>query len=74
MECHRQKKWKFLKNEKTAFYICVPKIWSNDVQFLRHGAQQTYIQTDRWKKWHIEVGAPPKNQYVEDKEHTTKIQ
>ena len=40
------------------------KLWSDDVQFLRYGVQwmdgQTDGQTDRWKKRHIEVGAPPK--------------
>ena len=45
------------------------KLWSDDVRFLRNGAQQMDGQTgrgiDRWtdgprqKKWHIEVGAPP---------------
>ena len=33
------------------------KLWLDDVQFLRNGAPQT----DGRKKWHIEVGAPPKN-------------
>ena len=33
------------------------KLWLDNVQFLRNGAQHT----DRRKKWHIEVGAPPKN-------------
>ena len=41
------------------------KLWSNDVQFLRYGAQQMDGQmdgqTDGWKKWHKEVGAPSKN-------------
>ena len=33
------------------------KLWLNDVRFLRYGGQQV----DGQKKWHIEVGAPPKN-------------
>ena len=37
------------------------KLWLDNVQFLRNGAQHTDRQTDRRKKWHIEVGAPPKN-------------
>ena len=39
-------------------------MWSDDVCFLRYGARQTDEWTDRWtdgKKWHIEVGALPKN-------------
>ena len=33
-----------------------------DVQFLRYGARQMEGQIDgRTEKWHIEVGAPPKN-------------
>ena len=54
------KKWK-KPLEISSFYICVPKVWSDDVWFLRYGVQQTDGQMDRWKKWHIEVGAPPKN-------------
>ena len=38
--------------------IILHKCTSDDVQFLRYGPQQM----DRWKKWHIEVGAPPKKQ------------
>ena len=34
--------------------------FSHDAWFLRYGVQQTDGQTDRWKRWHIEVGAPPK--------------
>ena len=37
------------------------KLWSYNVQFLRYGAQWTDGWTDRRKKWHVEVGAPPKN-------------
>ena len=47
------------------------KLWLDDVQFLRQGVQwtdkQTDGQTDRQKKWHIEVGAPPKNSDTEIK-------
>ena len=45
------------------------KLWSNDVQFLRYRVQQMDGQMDQqteglmdgWKKWHMNVGAPPKN-------------
>ena len=43
----------------SSFYTSVPKImirWCT-VRFLRYGGQQA----DGWKKWHIEVGALPKN-------------
>ena len=33
------------------------KLWLDDVRFVRYGGRQM----DRQKKWHIEVGAPPKN-------------
>ena len=65
-------KIKILKKRKktlviSSFCISVPKIVTR--QFLRHAAQQMDRwmdgQTDRWtdgqKKWHIEVGVPPKN-------------
>ena len=50
------------KNEKHAwrnhhFTYVYQKLWSDDVQFLRCGVRRT----DRWKKWHIKVGARPKN-------------
>ena len=61
-----QKIKKFSKKWKNAwryhhFTYVYQKLWSNDVQFLRHGVQQMDRQTDRQKKWHIEVGAPSKN-------------
>ena len=37
------------------------KLWLDNIQFLGYGAWQTDRQTDGWKKWHIEVSAPPKN-------------
>ena len=39
------------------FWNVYHKWKSYDVWFLRYGAQQM----DRQKKWHIEVGTPPKN-------------
>ena len=36
------------------------KLWLDDVQLLRYGAQWKDRQTDKWKNWHIEVGVPPK--------------
>ena len=42
------------------------ELWSDDVRLLRYGARRTDGWTARWtdrrKRWHIEVGAPPKNQ------------
>ena len=37
------------------------KLRSDDVRFLRYAVQQTDGWTERWKKWHVEVGGPPKN-------------
>ena len=64
------KKSKFLINENAWKYHhstqVYQKLWSHDAQLLRYGAWQVDRQTDwqlhRWKKWHIEVGAPPKKQ------------
>ena len=46
-----------------------PKFWLDDVQFLRCVAdgqtdRRTDGQTDRRKKWHIDVGAPPKTTWI----------
>ena len=41
------KKWKKCW-EISSFYICVPKLWLDDVQFLRYSAQQTDGQMDKW--------------------------
>ena len=43
--------------EISSFYIVYHKLWSGEVRFLRYGKRWT----DGRKKWHIEVGAPPKN-------------
>ena len=68
-----QKKSKFWQNEKNAwryhhFRYVYQKLWSEDVQFLRYAARQTDRQMDGrmdgQKKWHIEVGASPKNMKV----------
>ena len=46
------------------FIYVYQKLWSDDVWFLKYGARQmdrrVDRQTDGWKKWHKEVGAPPK--------------
>ena len=60
------KKSKFEKNDKKTwiyhhFTHVYQKLWLDDVWFLRYGVQWTDGQMDRQKKWHIEVGAPPKN-------------
>ena len=65
------KAWKFriFKNEKkTPWDILIKnvyhKLWSDNVQFLRYGVEGTNRWTDGWKKWHIEVGAPPKTFFL----------
>ena len=35
-------------------------LWSDDIRFLRFVVRQT----DGWKKWQIEVGAPPKKKDI----------
>ena len=53
------KKWK--KYLEISFYTCVPKImirWCTVPEIWCAIDRQT----DGWKKWHKEVGAPPKNQ------------
>ena len=53
-----KKKQQTNKQTKTMYQ----KLWLDNVQFLRYGAQRK----DGRKKWRIEVGAPPKkNQYFE---------
>ena len=59
-------KLKFQTHEKNPwryhhFAHAYRKLWLDDVSFLRYGAQQTDGRTDRWKKWDIEVGVPPKD-------------
>ena len=50
----------FKKMKKTSGDIIIlhvyQKLWLDDLWFLRYAVWQT----DRQKKWHIEVGAPPK--------------
>ena len=41
------KKWK-TSLDIPSFYTCVPKLWLDEVRFLRNGARQT----DGRKKWH----------------------
>ena len=60
------KKWKNTRSYHHFTHV-YPKFWLDDVQFLRCVAdgrtdRRTDGQTDRRKKWHIEVGAPPKKQ------------
>ena len=63
----------FKKNEKKPwryhnFTYVYQKLWLHDARFLRYGVRrmdrQTGGRTDRWKKSHIEVGAPPKNLFT----------
>ena len=53
--------------EISSFYICVPKIiirWCTVPEICCVMDGQTDGWMNRWKKWHIEVGAPPKNLIV----------
>ena len=54
------KKWK-KHLEISSFYTCVPKIMIRWCTVHKKWCA-TDRRTDRWKKWHIEVGAPPKKQ------------
>ena len=59
------KKSKFKKTKKIpgdiiVLYTCT-KNYDHDVQFLKHDAWRTDRRTNGQKKWHIEVGASPKN-------------
>ena len=66
------KKWK-KQLEITSLYTCIPKIvitWCT--------VPEIWCTTDRWtdgqKKWHIEVGAPPKNHtHVKKVRHTSEF-
>ena len=61
------KKWKKKKKkcqEISTFYICAPKSmikWCMVPEMWCATDGGTDGRTDGWKKWHIEVGAPPKN-------------
>ena len=62
---YHSKKSEFQKNEKSSwryhhFTHVYQRWWLDDVWFLGYGMQQTDAWTDGQKKWHIEVGAPPK--------------
>ena len=61
MAAQKIKIYKKLKKKKAwryhYFIYVYQKLWSDDVRFLRYGARQTGGR----KKWHIELGAPPKN-------------
>ena len=56
---------KFQKTKKTPGDIIIlhvyQQLWLDDVRLLRYCAQRTNGRTNRRKKWHIEVGAPPEN-------------
>ena len=56
------KKWKKYL-ETSSLYKWVPKLWSDDIWFLRYDAWRMDGQTDRQKKWLKEVGAPPNNHF-----------
>ena len=68
----KTKKSKFWKNEKkhleiSSFYMCVPKImirWCIISEICCTTDRQMDRQTGGQKKWHIEVGAPPKKKYI----------
>ena len=51
------------------------KLWSDDESFLGYGAQQTNGLMNGQKKWHIKVGAAPKNQnFVANRTALLKVQ
>ena len=60
------KKWQKKKTpgDIIILHMCSKKLWSDDIWLSRYGAwcMDGWMdgQTDGWKKWHIEVGAPPK--------------
>ena len=57
------KKWK-QHPEISPFYTCVPKImirWCTVPKIWCATDGRTDRQMDGWKKWHIKVGASPKN-------------
>ena len=47
----KRKPWRYCH-----FIYMYQKLWLDDVRFLRYGGWEV----DGWKKWHIEMGAPPK--------------
>ena len=62
--------------EISSFYTLYQKLWSHDARWTdRCMDGQIDRQTDRQKKWHIEVGAPPKNnpQLIEAKIKIRKL-
>ena len=68
------KKWKKYF-EISSFYICVPKImirWCTVPEICCMTDRRTNRRTDGWKKWHIKVGAPPKNIQVNWMENLLK--
>ena len=55
------KKWK--KRLEISFYICKPKIMIRRCT-VPEICCATDGWTDVWKRWHIEVGVPPKNEHL----------
>ena len=45
--------------KKMMMYVDNDDVWLDDAWFLRYGAQRMDGRTK--KKWHIEMGVPPKN-------------
>ena len=58
------KKWK-KHLEISSFYTCVPKIMIRWCMVPEIWCA-TNEQTDGWKKWHKEIGAPPKNVFCQN--------
>ena len=56
------KKIKKTPGDIIILHMCTRKLWLDDVWFLIYGAQRTDRHRGRRKKWHKEVGAPPKNE------------
>ena len=42
------------------FTLVYQRFWLHDIRFLKYGAWQMDRRTEGQKKWHIEVGVPPK--------------
>ena len=56
--------WKGKKHLKISFYTCAPKIMFTRCMVAEIWCTMDWLtdgRTDRGKKWHIEVGVPPKN-------------
>ena len=70
---HQQSKKSKLKKKKNAcryhhFTFVYQKLWSDDIWFLRYGAQRTDGRTDGCEKWHIGWVPHLKNDSIKETE------